>query len=861
MLWWIAQNIAVTLALVVIVWSACRSFRIGPVGRHALWLVVLLKMLTPPLVAWPWAVGEPVWVWLSPPLAPASDSSSVGMASQPPSPATTAPNLGAALVIEETPLAAPIVIVLPDDATAPDPAYLPVPIAPAAVVEAAPPTPPAASAWPVAPSIRLLQTLAAAWVAGSLLFLAVQVVRARRMIRLVRQSEPVDGSLHDCVVRLSRRLGIEPVEVVQVAGLNPPAIWCLGRPVLLWPARLPAAIASQSIQGLVLHELAHVRRRDHWVGWVELLAGVIWWWNPLFWYVRHQVRENAELACDGWVVDVLPGGRRAYAEGLLSVCEFMSRRPAPMPAVGVNTGGRRFLERRLAMIMKERIRLRLPRLGLITIGLLAMTALPAWSKKPDTTLRLTEPAGERVAVEEFHGDIGSTTLRGYGERSSGAERSREETLRQELISTLEQLKAQAVAAGRTQEAAAIDARILALQAETNVGLTAYRGRNGRKVRLPIVGQTHGVVWGGSDNIYTDDSTLAAAAVHAGVLQPGQQGTVEVEILPGQPSYPGLTRNGITSSSYQSWDGSYRIIGLAAEPNPYAPAVPTQRRSINRAVPLPQPAQNPLLGARSQVGNGKLVLVLVEVVGATTGSVWGDGVYTDDSSVAAAAVHAGLIKPGQRATVVVQVLPGRDSYVGSTRNGVTSGSYNSWDGSFQLLGVVEKGAGVEAASTDIAAWRFITLYGNAGNVSTSPLVANPEVSSFINQVRPTETLSLAGTRVEVQTAFPPAANPGNLTSFRGRSGTSLFFAVTGVISGHVWGDGIYTDDSDLATAAVHAGILKVGETGLVRVTIKPGQDSYAGRERNGVSSRSYGAWAGSYCIERADAAPSGTPDPQ
>src|SRR5205823_4430356 len=133
-----------------------------------------------------------------------------------------------------------------------------------------------------------------------------------------------------------------------------------------------------------------------WVGWLELIAACIWWWNPLFWYVRHQLRENAELACDAWVVQTLPKGRRAYAEALLAVCECMSggrdpdhsnkgvrRSPAaPMPAVGVSTGGRRFLERRLAMILRERVALRLPRLGLITVALLALVALPAWSQKP-----------------------------------------------------------------------------------------------------------------------------------------------------------------------------------------------------------------------------------------------------------------------------------------------------------------------------------------------------------------------------------------------------------------------------------------------------------------------------------------------
>jgi hypothetical protein len=89
------------------------------------------------------------------------------------------------------------------------------------------------------------------------------------------------------------------------------------------------------------------------------------------------------------------------------------------------------------------------------------------------------------------------------------------------------------------------------------------------------------------------------------------------------------------------------------------------------------------------------------------------------------------------------------------------------------------------------------------------------------------------------------DPGDVSLYRGQDGTILTFEIAGDVSGPVWGDGIYTDDSRLASAAVHAGILQPGETGLVRVEILPGQDSYEGAERNGVASGTYAAWAGSF----------------
>ena len=90
-------------------------------------------------------------------------------------------------------------------------------------------------------------------------------------------------------------------------------------------------------------------------------------------------------------------------------------------------------------------------------------------------------------------------------------------------------------------------------------LISYRGRNNETFRFRAQGKTDGMLWG--SDVYTDDSDLATAAVHAGVLQAGQEDIVTVRILPGLNSYSGSTRNGVTSGDYGSWDGSYEFVGV------------------------------------------------------------------------------------------------------------------------------------------------------------------------------------------------------------------------------------------------------------------------------------------------------------
>lgn len=72
-------------------------------------------------------------------------------------------------------------------------------------------------------------------------------------------------------------------------------------------------------------------------------------------------------------------------------------------------------------------------------------------------------------------------------------------------------------------------------------------------------------------------------------------------------------------------------------------------------------------------------------GGTPASVWGTDLYTDDSSVCAAAVHAGLITFASGGTVTIEIRPGASSYTGSARNGVTSGNWGSFAGSFAFVG--------------------------------------------------------------------------------------------------------------------------------------------------------------------------------
>jgi hypothetical protein len=95
----------------------------------------------------------------------------------------------------------------------------------------------------------------------------------------------------------------------------------------------------------------------------------------------------------------------------------------------------------------------------------------------------------------------------------------------------------------------------------------------------------------------------------------------------------------------------------------------------------------------------------------------------------------------------------------------------------------------------------------------------------------------------------ADGPVTLSNLQGMIGKSFRFRVTGAVTGTVWGTGTYTSDSPLAAVVVHAGLLKPGQAGIVKVTIVAPLDAYQGSVSNGVASSDYGPWPGAYQVSR------------
>jgi hypothetical protein len=94
------------------------------------------------------------------------------------------------------------------------------------------------------------------------------------------------------------------------------------------------------------------------------------------------------------------------------------------------------------------------------------------------------------------------------------------------------------------------------------------------------------------------------------------------------------------------------------------------------------------------------------------------------------------------------------------------------------------------------------------------------------------------------------DPGYVNNGTEDIGKVFYFQTTGVTTGQaIYGTDVYTNGSHLGMAAVHCGILKEGQKGVVKVTILPGQGNYPASTRFGVTSQGWGNWNVSFKVER------------
>jgi bla regulator protein BlaR1 len=226
------------------------------------------------------------------------------------------------------------------------------------------------------------------WLAGSGGWVALAAWRIRSFARLLRHAAPAPQLVRERAEELARRLDLRRCpEIGLLPGCLSPMLWALGgSPRLFLPIGLWEQLNDDQRDALLAHELAHLKRGDHWVRGLELIVTALYWWHPVLWWARRALREAEEQCCDAWVVWILPGSAKSYADALMTTVDFLSGARVAVPVAASGAGHLSSLKRRLTMILLERTPRSLSRSGRLTMFGLALALLPlapAWAARDD----------------------------------------------------------------------------------------------------------------------------------------------------------------------------------------------------------------------------------------------------------------------------------------------------------------------------------------------------------------------------------------------------------------------------------------------------------------------------------------------
>lgn len=247
---------------------------------------------------------------------------------------------------------------------------------------------------------------------------AARFFRAQREVLAMTQrardlSEETIPALGMTWSALARRAGLrlrpDALRVRETNELDSPATWGLGRPVLLLPEGLVQKLSASELRWVLLHEFAHLARRDHWIELFQQIVQVAFFFHPAAWFSNRILREQREIACDeAALARCTPVEREGCATALLEVAAHASglvdtRLSAARHVTVPLLSSRKLLRgriMRLNHIAQRRVSWGLSPLAVLPLAICGLAVLaPARMLAPTVAKRIALPNSQVVRVD------------------------------------------------------------------------------------------------------------------------------------------------------------------------------------------------------------------------------------------------------------------------------------------------------------------------------------------------------------------------------------------------------------------------------------------------------------------------------
>ncbi|BDI34516.1 hypothetical protein CCAX7_65670 [Capsulimonas corticalis] len=337
---WASVSVKSVLVLAFAFTLSIALRRASAASRHTLWLASLLALAGLPLLS----LSVPKFTLpILPAAAPSSSARHSAIAAQRDPEARESGRLSSA---------SPFPPIVTGDVTPPSISRAaPMTAAHAKTKDSAQNAAPALARQRTSPSAPWLLLI---WIAGVCLMLARTLLGFAGARRLVQRCDVIlGGATWERVQDARRRLSVARRVVLRVGStdrtLSVPMTCGVLHPTILLP-RNASEWPEERLRAAILHETAHIRRRDWLTMALTQFVCALYWWNPLVWVAAQKLRLESEQACDDLVLGAgVPAAD--YASHLLDVARGLTASRQPLAAVAMAQP--REIARRLESILAE----------------------------------------------------------------------------------------------------------------------------------------------------------------------------------------------------------------------------------------------------------------------------------------------------------------------------------------------------------------------------------------------------------------------------------------------------------------------------------------------------------------------------
>ena len=217
-------------------------------------------------------------------------------------------------------------------------------------------------------------------------------------IRQLRKSAVVSSSEWKSLVEfLSEKVGLKQTVVLMESSLaNVPLTFGCVKAIILIPLGLLSNLPADQVEAVLLHELAHIRRKDYVVNLMQNMVEIIFFFNPAILWISSLIRQEREACCDDIVLAHMPQ-KQTYLEALVSFQEYSLIRSGSALAL---THKKYYLLHRIKrMLTKENQKLNNMEKTLLLLAIMAITAFGFITKAQDSNIPLPPAATPATRAE------------------------------------------------------------------------------------------------------------------------------------------------------------------------------------------------------------------------------------------------------------------------------------------------------------------------------------------------------------------------------------------------------------------------------------------------------------------------------